>query len=178
TVWDAMAKAYETSPGDLTDRLMAALEAAQAEGGDIRGMQSAAILVVPATSAGAPWRERIVDLRVEDHPRPLEELKRLLRVHRAYEHMNRGDELFAGGDVEGALAEYGAAAGMVPENVEIRYWQAVTLAGGGKLEDALPIFREVFAQDRNWWTLTPRLPASGLLPEDPELMKQILATGE
>ncbi|MCP4654108.1 MAG: DUF1028 domain-containing protein, partial [bacterium] len=81
TVWDAMAKAYETSPGDLTDRLMAALEAAQAEGGDIRGMQSAAILVVPGTSAGAPWRERIVDLRVEDHPRPLEELKRLIRVH-------------------------------------------------------------------------------------------------
>lgn len=178
TVWGAMATAYETAEGDLAERLMAALEAAQKEGGDIRGKQSAAILIVPGTSSGAPWRERKVDLRVEDHPEPLNELRRILRVHRAYEHMNQGDELFAKGEIDGALAEYGIAAEMYPENVEVKYWQAVTMAGAGKLEESLPIFKEVFSRDRNWLTLTPRLTASGLLPDDPDLLQAILATAE
>lgn len=176
TVWDAMAAAYEAATGDLAERLLAALEAAQAEGGDIRGRQSAAILVVPGTSAGAPWRERKVDLRVEDHPQPLAELRRLLDVHHAYEHMNHGDELMADGDVEGALAAYAAAAGLQPENLEIRYWQAVTAAGAGRLDEALPIFREVFAREHRWRVLTPRLVDAGLLPDDPEMLAAILAT--
>ena len=104
TVWGAMARAYESAEGDLAERLMASLEAAEAEGGDIRGRQSAAILVVPAAGEGRPWRETVVDLRVEDHPRPLAELRRLLRVHRAYQHMNRGDERMAAEDMPGALA--------------------------------------------------------------------------
>ncbi len=176
TVWDAMARAYEAAAGDLAERLVAALEAGEEEGGDIRGRQSAAILVVPGTGRGAPWREKLVELRVEDHPRPVEELKRLLRIHRAYEHMNRGDERMAEEDVEGALKEYAKAAGMYPENLEILYWQAVTLVGAGRLEEALPIFRQVFTQERRWWNLTPRLPASGLLPDDPQLLQRILAT--
>ncbi len=178
TVWDAMAAAYESTEGDLIDRLLAALEAAEAEGGDIRGRQSAAILVVPGETGGAPWSERKVDLRVEDHPRPLAELRRLVEVHRAYEHMNRGDELLAGDDVEGALGAYATAAEMYPEQVEIRYWQAVTMAGAGELERALPIFREVFAAERRWWTLTPRLVKSGILPDDAELLEKILATAK
>jgi uncharacterized Ntn-hydrolase superfamily protein len=177
TVWGAMARAYEAAEGDLVDRLLAALDAAQAEGGDIRGRQSAAILVVPGTSSGAPWRERKVDLRVEDHPRPLAELRRLVTVHRAYEHMNHGDELLAAGDVEGALAAYAAAARIYPEKVEIRYWQAVTMAGAGRVDEALPIFREVFAEEERWRTLTPRLPAAGILPDDPELLERILSAG-
>ncbi|MEE8278891.1 MAG: DUF1028 domain-containing protein [Thermoanaerobaculia bacterium] len=176
TVWDAMAEAYEATSGDLAERLLAALQAGQREGGDIRGQQSAAIVVVPGTTQGAPWKERVVELRVEDHSRPVEELKRLLRIHRAYEHMNRGDQRMAEEDVKGALEEYATAAGMLPENLEILYWQAVTLVGAGRLEEALPIFRRVFTEERRWWDLTPRLPASGLLPEDPEVMQRILAT--
>jgi uncharacterized Ntn-hydrolase superfamily protein len=178
TVWDAMAAAYESADGDLADRLMAALEAAEAEGGDIRGRQSAAILIVSGTSDGSPWREKIVDLRVEDHPQPLAELKRLLAIQRAYRHMDHGDELFAGGDVEGALGEYATAADMYPEKVEIQFWQAVTMVGAGRLEEALPLFREVFAQEPRWHRLTPRLPASGLLPDDPETLRRILAAIE
>ena len=177
TVWAAMARAYESSEGDLAERLMSALEAAEAEGGDIRGRQSAALLVVPATGAGKPWRETTVDLRVEDHPRPLEELRRLLRVHRAYQHMNRGDERMAEEDVEAALEEYAAAAGLYPESLEIRYWQAVTLTGSGRLDEALPIFAEVFAGDARWRELTPRLVPAGLLPQDPALLERILAAG-
>lgn len=177
TVWGAMAKAYESAEGDLLARMVAALEAAQAEGGDIRGRQSAAILIVPGTSKGAPWRERKVDLRIEDHPRPLEELRRLVRVHRAYAHMNHGDELLAAEDVQGALEAYAAAAEIYPENLEVRYWQAVTMAGAGHLEESLPIFAEIFAEDENWRTLLSRLPAAGILPEDPEILGLILAVG-
>ncbi|MFQ5525839.1 MAG: DUF1028 domain-containing protein [Thermoanaerobaculia bacterium] len=178
TVWGAMAAAFEQAKGDLAERLTVALEAGEREGGDIRGRQSAAILVVPGTSEGSPWRERTVDLRVDDHSEPLVELRRLLNVHRTYERMDQGDAFFAEGDVEGALAEYAAAATMSPENVEVRYWQAITMIGAGRVGEALPILAEVFREQPRWRTLTPRLPASGLLPEDPELMERILRAGE
>ncbi len=175
TVWEAMAQAYEATKGDLIDKLMAALEAGQQEKGDIRGMQSAAILVVPAESKGAPWREKIIDLRVEDHPQPLKELKRLIKIHRAYDHMNKGDELVANNDMKNALMEYAKAGALYPENEEIIYWQAVTLVGAGEVEKALPLFKEVFKKNQNWIELTRRLPHCGLLPDDPLLMKRIIA---
>jgi len=178
TVWDAMAKAYETSKGDLIDKLMAALEAGQQEKGDIRGMQSAAILIVPGKSQGAPWREKVIDLRVEDHPQPLKELKRLIKVHRAYDHMNKGDEHVAVNDMKGALQEYAKAGELYPENEEIIYWQAVTLVGAGEVEKALPLFRDVFKKNPNWVELTRRLPHSGLLPDDPELIKNIISVAK
>jgi len=178
TVWGAMAKAYESTKGDLAERLMAALEAAQAEGGDVRGKQSAAILVVPGKSQGAPWAERVVDLRVDDSAEPLVEMRRLLKVHRAYAHMNEGDAHMTEDDVEAAMASYAAAAEMYPEMAEIRYWQAITMATAGKVEESLPIFREVFTAEPRWLKLTPRLVKAGLLPDDPELLKTILSAGE
>lgn len=177
TVWDAMAEAFEAVEGDLAARLLAALEAAQAEGGDIRGQQSAAILVVPGTSDGAPWRERKVDLRVEDHPTPVAELRRLTRLQRAYDHMNHGDELFSDDDLEGALGAYAAASEYYPESLEVRYWQAITMVGAGQVDSAMPIFAEVFSEDAHWRELTRRLPAAGLLPEDDALLARILAAG-
>jgi uncharacterized Ntn-hydrolase superfamily protein len=174
TVWGAMAEAFESAEGDLAERLMVALEAAQAEAGDIRGQQSAAILVVPGESAGAPWRERKVDLRVDDHAAPLAEMRRLLHVHRTYERMNAGDERFAEGDVAGALEEYAAAATLLPENLEVRYWQADTMVGAGQVDESLPIFAEVFAADPRWRELTRRLPPVGLLPDDPALLERIV----
>jgi uncharacterized Ntn-hydrolase superfamily protein len=177
TVWGAMARAYEASSGDLVERLLVALEAAQAEGGDIRGKQSAAIVVVPARSDGAPWRERTIDLRVEDHPDPLVELRRLVAVHRAYQHMNRGDERMAENEIEAALQEYSAAAKLQPENMEILFWQAVTLAGAGRPDDAVARFAEVFAREPRWRELVPRLAPAGLLPDDAQLVRRITEAG-
>jgi uncharacterized Ntn-hydrolase superfamily protein len=175
TVWDAMAKAFESARGELVDRLMAALDAAQAEGGDIRGKQSAAIIVVSGRPSGKPWADRLFDLRVEDHPEPLVELKRLVKLQRAYNHMNAGDELFAKGDIAGAVREYGAAEKLVPDNIEMVFWHAVTLVNAKNIEEALPLFKRVFAEDRNWATLIPRLPKSKMLPEDQKIIERILS---
>lgn len=175
TVWKAMAEAYQSTKGDLIERLMAALEAAEKEGGDIRGRQSAAIIVVSGQPTGQLWRDRIIDLRVEDHPDPIEELKRLVKVHRAYEHMNKGDEYLAQEDVEAALKEYSAAEQLTPDNMEMVFWHAVTLASLDRVEESLPLFKKVFKADYNWAVLLPRLPKSGLLPDKPELVKKILS---
>jgi len=175
TVWEAMAETYESTEGDLIDRLMAALEAAEKEGGDIRGRQSAAIIVVRGKPTGQPWRDRIIDLRVEDHPDPVSELKRLVKVHRAYEHMNKGDEYMAHNDVESALKEYSTAEQLAPENMEMVFWHAVTLASLDRVEKSLPLFKKVFTADYNWAILLPRLPKSGLLPDKSELIKKILS---
>ena len=175
TVWPAMAKAFESAEGDLADRMLAALEAAEAEGGDIRGRQSAALVVVRARSTGKPWEDRVVDLRVDDHPQPLAELRRLLNLHRAYEEMNLGDEAMAVEKIDAAVAHYSKAAKMVPDIVELPFWQAVTLFASGREDEALPIFRDVFAREDRWRRLVPRLSASGLLPDDEEKIQKILA---
>ena len=174
----AMARAYESTEGDLADRLMAALAAAQSVGGDIRGKQSAAMLIVKAESTGQSWADRVLELRIEDHPTPIAELERLLTVHRAYEHMNAGDVAVEHEDLKLAMTEYGAAAELLPGNVEVQYWAAVTLATSGGLEQALPMFREVFAADSNWIELTRRLLKPGIIPDTPEgrvLVEQIVA---
>ena len=173
-VWPAMSKAFETTKGDLADRMLAALEAAQEAGGDIRGQQSAAILIVRGTSTGRPWSDRVMDLRVEDHPDPLKELRRIVSVHRAYEHMNNGDLAIEHDDIEGALREYGAAEAMFPDNLEMKFWHAISLVNAERVDEALPILRIVFGEDRNWVTLVERLPAAGLLPDDRIILRKIL----
>jgi uncharacterized Ntn-hydrolase superfamily protein len=174
-IWGAMAKAYETATGDLAERMLAALDAAEAAGGDIRGKQSAAILIVKATSTGRSWADRVMELRVEDHEQPLKELRRLVTVHRAYEHMNRGDLAVEHNNVEAALREYGAAEKMFPDNLEMRFWHAVALVNVGKVEQSLPLFKEIFAKDKNWAALIPRLPASGTLNATENVIKKILS---
>ncbi len=174
----AMAKAYESTDGDLAERLMAALEAAQAAGGDIRGKQSAAMLIVKGESTGRSWADRVLELRIEDHPTPIAEMHRLLKVHRAYDHMNAGDVAVEHNDLELAMTEYGAAAELLPDNVEVQYWAAVTLATSGSLDQALPMFREVFAADPNWIELTKRLLKPGIIPDTPEgraLVEEIIS---
>ena len=176
-VWPAMAQAFQNTKGDLADRMLAALDAAQEAGGDIRGRQSAALIVVTGKPTGQAWKDRTFDLRVDDSPEPLRELRRLVKLQRAYNHMNAGDLAVEKKDNEGALREYSAAEKLVPNNAEMIYWHAVALVNMGRVEDSLPLFRRVFAMDRNWWTLTPRLPKSGLLPDDPKIMERILAVG-
>ena len=176
-VWPAMAQAFENTKGDLAERMLAALDAAQAVGGDIRGRQSAALIVVTGKPTGQAWKDRTFDLRVDDSPQPLQELRRLVRLQRAYNHMNAGDLAVEKKDNEGALREYSAAEKLVPDSAEMIYWHAVALVNMGRVDDSLPLFRTVFAMDRNWITLTPRLPKSGLLPNDPKIIQKIVSVG-
>lgn len=177
TVPAAMARAYQHAKGDLAERMLAALEAAQAEGGDIRGKQSAAILIVNAKSTGRPWADKVFDLRVEDHPEPVQELRRLVHLARAYAHMNAGDDALTRNDVEGALREYSTAQKMVTDqqsNGEMAFWHAVTLVGVNRFDEAVPLFRRAFATDPNWRQLVPRLPKAGALPADSALVQRII----
>ena len=148
--------------------------AAQSVGGDIRGKQSAALLVVKGKSTGKIWEDRSIDLRVEDNPGPIKELKRLLKVHRAYDHMNAGDLAVEHGDMALAMKEYSTAEKMFPNNLEMKYWHAVTLTNIGRLKEALPIFKEVFAANKNWTILTPRLIKVGQLKVDEKGLKKIM----
>jgi uncharacterized Ntn-hydrolase superfamily protein len=175
-VWPAMDKAFTETKGSLVDRMLAALDAGQAAGGDIRGKQSAAILVVKGKSTGQPWADTVMSLRVEDHPDPLKELRRLVQVHRAYEHMNAGDLAVERKDNAGALLEYGAAETMFPDNLEMRFWHAVALVNMGRTDESLPLFRQIFARDKNWAILLPRLPQVDLLNADKAALDKILGT--
>ncbi len=174
----AMAQAFENSKGPLAERLIAALKAAQEVGGDIRGQQSASLLVVSGKSTGKIWEDRLIDLRVEDHPQPVEELERLLKLYRAYEHMNNGDLAIEKGDEIGALREYGAACEMFPENLEMKYWYAVSLVNMNKLDEAEPLFKFVFERDKNWIELTRRIVKNGLLKVNENTLDKILSWGE
>jgi uncharacterized Ntn-hydrolase superfamily protein len=173
-VWPAMAGAFEAAGGALPERLLAALRAAQAAGGDLRGQQSAALLVVALEPSGRVWEDRRLDLRVEDHPRPVEELTRLLGVSRAYEHMNRGDLALEVRDTERALAEYSAAEALCPDNLEMRFWHAVGLAGSGRGPEAVSMFAELFAADPAWRLMAGRTASVGLLSlQDPAVRRLV-----
>ncbi len=174
-VWGAMEKAYlENDQLPLAERVLATLEAAQAVGGDIRGKQSAAILVVKGESA-EPWEDPYIDLRVDDDSDPLSELSRLLKVFRAYEHMNEGDLALEHNDMAEALTQYNAAQEMFPDNLEMKYWTAITLINNGDLEKGKEILKEVFRADNNWRILTERLPSSGLLTVEDDVLKELLS---
>ena len=172
SVWPAMAEAYRSSKGELVDRLLAALDAAEAEGGDIRGRQSAAILIVEGQGTGRPWHDTIFDLRVDDAPEPLVEIRRLVSIRRAYIHDRRADAALAASDLDAMEREYAAAERLIGENPEMRYWHAVALLGHGKIDAGIAILREVAARDRNWVELTLRLPAR-FLHVDSSVIEQI-----
>ena len=175
TVCEAMAAAFEAADGDLAERMMVALEAAQGEGGDIRGKQSAAMLVVNNDRSQPAWGGRVIDLRVEDHAAPLAELRRLVTMNKAYNLMNAGDEYMMLGEIDNAVVAYGDAENLVPDSHEMIFWHAATLADAGKVDEAMPLFAKAFAMWPKWREIIPRLPASGLLPDDPELIEKILS---
>jgi uncharacterized Ntn-hydrolase superfamily protein len=177
TVPAAMIRAYSSASGaGLAERLVAALEAAEAEGGDLRGRQSAALLIVSARATGNPLEDRPADLRVEDHDDPLGELRRLVGMRRAYDRVDVGDQLAAAGDVEGALEEYEAAHRSQPDNLELAFWHGVALATNGREDEAAQILRRAFAADSGWVELLKRLPAAGLFPDDGELIARLIGT--
>jgi len=174
-VWPAMAAAYRSAKGDFPERLLQALEAGQRAGGDIRGQQSAAIVIVKGTRSDKPWADRVMDLRVEDSSKPIAELRRLVGLWRAYKKSDEGDAFITEGKVEDALRAYSEAARLAPGNDELLFWQAATLWKLGREKEAAPLFRKVFARDRRWVTLAPRLVPADLLPDDPASIRRIQA---
>jgi uncharacterized Ntn-hydrolase superfamily protein len=177
TVWDAMVDAFRRASGDLGSRLLAALDAAEAEGGDLRGRQSAALLVVAARASGRPSEDRLLDIRVDDHPDPVRELRRLLGLRRAYARVDAGDQMAARGHREAALAEYATAHREQPESTELAFWHGTYLAAVGREEEARQILRHVFDGHVGWAELLRRLPAAGLFPDDRELIARLTRSG-
>jgi uncharacterized Ntn-hydrolase superfamily protein len=172
---DAMKKAFEGSEGKpLAERVLMTLKAAQAAGGDIRGKQSAALLVVAGKSTGQPWNERLIDLRVDDNRAPLVELDRLLQLYRAYEHMDKGDLATEKNNMKLAMEEYSAAMKMFPANLEMQYWTAITLANNKKVKEAGIMLQKIYRKDANWRELTKRLPKVGLLNLPAADLQQLL----
>jgi uncharacterized Ntn-hydrolase superfamily protein len=175
-VWGAMGEAFEVAEGDLTERLLVALEAAELAGGDVRGRQSAAVVVA---SPGEPSPlDRVFDLRVEDHPDPVPELRRLVMIRRAYIRLNEGDQLVARGDVARALDAYEEATRIAPgiADGEAELWTGVTLAANGRIDEAAPFLRRATAAGGDRWaTLIPRLVAPGILPDDADLIARLVA---
>jgi len=117
----------------------------------------------------------VYDLRVEDHSEPVQELKRLLKLNKAYLHMNQGDEFLTNNKIQEAMHAYTQAMDMFPDNAEMIFWPAVTLASTGCVEESLPLFKKVFAIDTNWAIMLQRLPQVGQFPKDKKLMQTILA---
>jgi uncharacterized Ntn-hydrolase superfamily protein len=173
TVPGAMAAAFGAREGELADRLLAALEAAEGEGGDLRGAQSAAMVVVAPRASGSPTEDRLVDLRVDDHREPVRELRRLLALRRAYARVETGDELAASGELEAALVEYAGAHAEQPENAEVAFWHGVALALNGREHEARGPLGQAFAENDGWRELLRRLPAAGLFPADEQLVARL-----
>jgi uncharacterized Ntn-hydrolase superfamily protein len=163
TVWPAMAEAYRSATGELADRLMAALRAAEGEGGDVRGRQSAALLVVPAT--GPSWAVRH-DLRVEDHRAPLDELERILRLARAYEAFDRSQEPAISGDLVTAAAEMDDAHELAPDDDQITLWSALFTASAGRLAEARRLFAAAARVEPRGGEHLRRFLAAGHLPPE------------
>lgn len=175
-VWGTMANSYKKNKDlPLPERIVKTLEAAESVGGDIRGRQSSALIIVAGEKPENRWDDPLIDLRVEDNQQPLKELNRLLRVYRAYEHMNNGDLAIEKGDTIKALEEYEISQKMFPENLEMKYWTAISLANNNKLEKALILFTDVFRKNNNWRILTERLPDSEILNLTKEELERILS---
>ena len=173
-VWPSMARAFERAEGPLAERMVAALEAAETEGGDFRGRQSAALLVVRGEPTGNVWKDRLIDLRVEDHNDPVAELRRLLKVHRAYESMNEGDLALERGDMAAAMELYGSARRLCPDNEEMMFWHAAMLANNDRWEEALPLFAGSFSRNPRWRDAVPDLARLGHLRMTPEQVEKVL----
>ncbi|NVM17023.1 MAG: DUF1028 domain-containing protein [Candidatus Lokiarchaeota archaeon] len=175
-VWPTMSKTFESNDHlPLPERIVETLASAEAVGGDIRGKQSAALLVVGGKEAKNKWEDKLIDLRVEDHDHPVQELSRVLKLYRAYKHMDKGDLAMEHSDMEAALREYDSALNLFPKNLEMKFWTAVTLANNQNLSKALELFKEVFENDNNWRILAERLPKSDLLNVSDEELEKIIS---
>jgi uncharacterized Ntn-hydrolase superfamily protein len=172
-VWRAMARAFRRGKGSLAGRLMNALDAAEEAGGDRRGRQSAAMLIVRTVTSSTPWRDRILELRVEDHTEPLRELRRLVRIQEAYEHANTGDDFLAKGRTEDALREYARASERAPEAEELKFWRAVTMLNIGRVAEGRTLLKRLYSKNMEWKHLLRVLPRVNMLKVDRETIRRL-----
>jgi len=174
-VWPAMKTAYESAGGSLEEKMLAAMEAAQSVGGDIRGQQSAAMLVVKKRATGNLWIDRKTDIRIDDHPEPVKELRRIYNVKRAYDYMNEGDVAMEQDSMGKALDLYAQALELYPDNPEVKFWTAVTLTLADQLETALPLYREAFKASDNWKEVLKRIFGTDLFKVEQAVYERILS---
>jgi uncharacterized Ntn-hydrolase superfamily protein len=168
SIWGEMEKAYNSHTDlDLPERLVTTLEAAEAVGGDARGKQSAALLVVSSKVFPNPWMGRILELRIEDNSDPVPELKRLVRINRAYEWANKGDDLLGLGKIEESMKAFKKAENLAPENEEIKFWVAITILGSKEnSKEGLDFLKELFLRNKNWKNVTKSLIEKGYLSKE------------
>lgn len=170
TIWGEMKKAYENNSSlEFPERLLATLEAAENAGGDARGKQSVAILIVSSEIHPNPWMGRVLELRVEDNPNPLEELSRLIRLKRSYDLADKGDDLLTSGKVREAGDAYAKALEFAPGNEEILYWKGVTYLGSSLNDEGVSILKEIFRNNKNWVMITKSLLRKGLIAKSKEI---------
>ena len=174
TVWPAMLAAYETAEGDLADRLMAALRAAEAEGGDVRGRQSAALVVVPGRPDANPWDIRF-DVRVDDARAPLDELDRLLAINRGYEALDRAIGAIAAGERTAALAFFEEAAAHAPDDDQLLLWLSLAVFDSGDEARGRRLYREALAAEPRAGEHLRRFVAAGQLPGAERLVARLTA---
>jgi uncharacterized Ntn-hydrolase superfamily protein len=178
TVWAAMAEAFSSTDAPLAERMMAALEAAEAEGGDIRGKQSAAMLVVSGKPSGRSWEDRVIDLRVDDAADPLPELRRLLRIKRAVQTVVDADRLATAGDMTGAANKRREGLAIAPEMIELRFWTGLTMAQAGDIDGGTKLIAEVVRKDPRWMETMRRLVAVDRVSEElAAAIEALLASG-
>ncbi|HZW56471.1 MAG TPA: DUF1028 domain-containing protein [Nitrososphaerales archaeon] len=176
TIWGAMEKSYLAQGSlPLPERLVAALEAAEQAGGDIRGRQSAALLVVSPTVSPSYWSGRLVELRVEDHPEPVQELKRLLRLKRGYEWAERGEDFLSSGKFEESREAFARANQLAPEIDELRFWEGVSLLGSGRTNEAKAVLQPIFKKDERWIQVTKSMKQIGMINAGEEVLAQLLS---
>jgi len=173
--WDAMIDAFDSARGDLAERLLLALEAAEDHGGDVRGRRSAALVVVRSTPSSTPWLDRPIDLRVDDHPEPLRELRRLLSLRRLYDQANQAFNLAVGGNMSAALSEFANLERERPDDADVAFRHGLLLALAGRLDESRRRLEQCYRQGPGWREALLRLPAAGYLPDDPELLKRLVA---
>jgi uncharacterized Ntn-hydrolase superfamily protein len=173
---DAMSKAFkENWKLPLAERVMKALEAGQIVSGSVKGKQSAALLVVKGTANNKPWDDdHLIDLRVDDRETPLTELSRLLRVRRAYDHLDAGDYAIASSNVKKAMEEYQAAIKLLPNNAEMQYWTAISMANNNNIKKSSEMLQKIYAKEPNWRELTKRLTKVGLLKVSDWELKELI----
>jgi uncharacterized Ntn-hydrolase superfamily protein len=175
TCWHAMVDAFADTAGDLTDRLLAALDAAEREGGDARGRQAARILVRPGKATGVPWEDRLVDLYVIDHPEPVPELRRLVDVRRAYDRLGTALDHARSGDHAAAADDADRAHVLAPDDDQIAFWRATILGAAGRTDDAAASWLQATAAHPGWPEYLRRCIVAGLLPPEARALLDVRA---
>lgn len=161
----AMALAFRESEGPLAHRLLIALEAAQAAGGDARGQQAAALLVVAGSPSGDPFRDRLVDLRVDDHPEAVAELRRIYRKREAVDAWQHATAALRAGHLAEAEVRFRRVEAAYPDDLEARFWYALSLAQEGHVAQARPRMQAVLAASPGWRQVLRDLPGTSALPD-------------